>query len=108
MFSLALTVQLEYINHLLQFFKNISYYAGIMLNAFSDLLCSKLCWHNRLVPNYNTYILYQFIHYFILGILVEGIKHGEDAVKHYQNYQTVIVLANQDYQLLNENSEVVI
>ena len=22
-----------------------------MLNAFSDLLCSKLCWHNRLVPN---------------------------------------------------------
>ena len=31
-----MTVQLEYINHLLQFFKNISYYAGIMLNAFSD------------------------------------------------------------------------
>ena len=22
-----------------------SYYAGIMLTAFSDLLCSKLCWH---------------------------------------------------------------
>ena len=43
-------VQLEYISHLLQFFENISYYAGIMLNAFSDLLCSKLCWHNRLVP----------------------------------------------------------
>ena len=43
-------VQLEYINHLLQFLKNISYYAGIMLNAFSDLLCSNLCWHNRLVP----------------------------------------------------------
>ena len=42
-----MTVQLEYINHLLQFFKNISYYAGIMLNAFSNLLC----WHNRLVPN---------------------------------------------------------
>ena len=21
-----------------------------MLNAFSNLLCSKLCWHNRLVP----------------------------------------------------------
>ena len=30
-----MTVQLEYINHMLQFFKNISYYAGIML-----LLCS--------------------------------------------------------------------
>ena len=50
-FSYTLTVQLEYINHLLQFFKLFSYYAGIMLNAFSDLLCSKLCWHNWLVPN---------------------------------------------------------
>ena len=47
-----MTFQLEYINHLLQFFENISYYAGIMLNAFSDLLCSKLCWHNQLVPSY--------------------------------------------------------
>ena len=45
-------VQLEYINHLLQFFENISYYASIMLNAFSDLLCSELCWHNRLGPSY--------------------------------------------------------
>ena len=50
-YFLTLTVQIEYINHLLQFFKYISYYAGIMLNAFSDLLCSKLCWHNRLVPS---------------------------------------------------------
>ena len=50
-YSQAMTVQLEYINHLLKFFKNISYYAGIMLNAYSDLLCSKLCWHNGLVPN---------------------------------------------------------
>ena len=49
-----MTVQLEYINHLLQFFKNISYYTGIMLNAFSDLLCPKLCWHNRLVPAWNS------------------------------------------------------
>ena len=24
-----------------------------MLNAFNDLLCSKLCWHNRLVPAYS-------------------------------------------------------
>ena len=45
-----MTVQLEYINHLLLFFKNISYYASIMLNVFIALLCSKLCWHNRLVP----------------------------------------------------------
>ena len=32
-----MTVQLENINHMLQFFKNIFYYAGIMLNAFSYL-----------------------------------------------------------------------
>ena len=38
-------------------FKNISYYTGIMLNAFSDLLCSILCWHNRLVPTYNKHLL---------------------------------------------------
>ena len=38
-----MTIQLEYINHLLQFFKDISYYAGIMLNAFIDILCSKVC-----------------------------------------------------------------
>ena len=28
----------------------LAYYAGIMLNAFATLLCSKLCWHNRLKP----------------------------------------------------------
>ena len=56
-FSYKLTVQLEYTNHLLQFFKLFSYYAGIMLNAFSDLLCSKLCWHNRLVPTYCSGVL---------------------------------------------------
>ena len=36
---------------LVTIFKSISYYAGIMLNAFSDLLCSKLRWHNGLVAN---------------------------------------------------------
>ena len=51
MFSYTMTIQLEYINHLLQFFRNIPYYAGIMLNAFIDLLYSELCWHNRLVPS---------------------------------------------------------
>ena len=30
---------------------NLSYYASIMLDAFKDLLCSKLCWHNRPGPN---------------------------------------------------------
>ena len=28
--------------------KNFAYYAGIMLDAFAILLCSKLCWHNWL------------------------------------------------------------
>ena len=50
----TMAVLLEYINHSLQIF-NIAiniyfilpYYAGITLNAFNDLLCSKLCWHNR-------------------------------------------------------------
>ena len=27
------------------------HYAGIMLNAFTTLLRSKLCWHNKLKPN---------------------------------------------------------
>ena len=26
---------------------NLTYYANIMLDTFIDLLCSKLCWHNR-------------------------------------------------------------
>ena len=69
MFSLEMTVQLEYINHLLQFFKNISYYAGIMLNAFSDLLCSKLCWHNRLVPNHDVASWSEFYFNFLFMLL---------------------------------------
>ena len=30
---------------------NLFYYASIILHAFIDLLCSKLCWHNRPGPN---------------------------------------------------------
>ena len=55
-----LTALLEYIDLILQmsFFqqefilshKYLTYYAGIMLNAFRYLLCSKLCQHNRRVP----------------------------------------------------------
>ena len=26
---------------------NLSYYARIILDAYKDLLCSKLCWHNK-------------------------------------------------------------
>ena len=45
----TMTVLLEYIDHLLQFsqmlainiYFTLSYYAGIMVNAFGDPLCSK-------------------------------------------------------------------
>ena len=55
-----LTALLEYIDLILQLsffqqefillYKYLTYYAGIMLNAFTYLLCSKLCQHNRRVP----------------------------------------------------------
>ena len=53
-YSVLMIIQLEY--HLLRFSKNIFYYVGITLNVFSDLLCSKLCWHNRLVPTDSFYV----------------------------------------------------
>ena len=31
---------------------NVSYYASIILDAFKDLLCSKLCWNNRPGPTH--------------------------------------------------------
>ena len=34
--------------------QNFTYYAGIMLDAFAILLCSKLCWHNWLKPSQDT------------------------------------------------------
>ena len=41
----------RHIIHILLIMQTIfAYYAGIMLNAFTSLLCSKLCWHNRLKP----------------------------------------------------------
>ena len=44
------TVLLEYIDRLLYLPKNLAYYAGIMLDAFRYLLCSKLCRHNWRKP----------------------------------------------------------
>ena len=56
-----LTALLEYIDLILQLsffqqeftlsYKYLTYYDGIMLNAFRYLLCSKLCQHNRRVPS---------------------------------------------------------
>ena len=44
------SVLLEYIKFIISSII-FSYYAGIVLDAFGYLLCSKLCWHNWLVPN---------------------------------------------------------
>ena len=46
------------LKYMIIFWPNGPYYAGIMLDAFSYLLCSKLCWHNRLVPNHCMILLY--------------------------------------------------
>ena len=48
---IIMNVLLEYIDLQSYFRSSTTYYAGIMLDAFSYLLCSKLSWHNRLVPN---------------------------------------------------------
>ena len=36
---------------------NVFYMFPIIFNAFSDPLYSKLCWHNRRVPNFRDSIL---------------------------------------------------
>ena len=45
------SVLLEYIDLFNIFLPNTSYYAGIMLDAFRYLLCSKLYRHNWRKPN---------------------------------------------------------
>ena len=62
-----LTVLVEYIDLILQlsffqqefilWYKYLTYYAGIMLNAFRYLLCSNLCQHNRRVPRDGTTLI---------------------------------------------------
>ena len=34
-------------------FHNHPYFAGIMLDAFANLLCSNVCWHNWHTPNFS-------------------------------------------------------
>ena len=55
-FATCISVELLCINpfHIINF---ISCYASIMLNAFSDLLCSKLYWNNRLCSRRNSYVV---------------------------------------------------
>ena len=56
-FPKTMTVQLEYFNHLSRYFLLCWHY-------FSDLLCSKLCWHNRLVPNHDICQALQIVSHF--------------------------------------------
>ena len=53
---------------------------SIMLNAFSDLLCSKLCWHNRLVPNANLYVYNRVS---TILVLEHYFEHNKYRVKSY-------------------------
>ena len=53
-----------------------------MLNAFSDLLCSKLCWHNQLVQIPNHRIINDHIEKFL-----ERLSEGE--VCSCELYQTI-------------------
>ena len=74
-----------------------AYYAGIMLNALATLLCSKLCWHNRLKPsNYAWYVILlrafaAFVGYFIAGALFLRVRHqksGTDLIIHKNSGRT--------------------
>ena len=42
---------INYIDHFVVTFLNPTCYAGIMLDAFNNLLCSNLHWHNRPGPS---------------------------------------------------------
>ena len=62
----------------------ISYYTGIMLNAFDHPLGSKLCCHNRRVPNYNAIATWMiasysqlYIQLFIHMQLMEEHSHAQ-------------------------------
>ena len=43
----------------------LTYYASIMLDAFTHLLCSKLCWHNRPGPIYKIKLMHNKSEYII-------------------------------------------
>ena len=49
---------INYTDYLVVTFLNPTYYAGIMLDALNNILCSKLCWHNRPGPSVEPYNLY--------------------------------------------------
>ena len=43
--------KINYTDHFVVTFPNPTYYTVIMLDAFNNLLCSELCWHNRPEPS---------------------------------------------------------
>ena len=82
-----MTVLLEYIDrsqHFSQMLNIAILHFPIMLNAFNDPLCSKLCWHNRRVPTKHSWMsdktqkqttanwssLGNFQHWYLLELLV--------------------------------------
>ena len=60
---------------------NLTYYASIMLDAFSCLLCPKLCWHNWHKP---THHIYSLLH---TRSTYKAVKHSW----HAQGYQKIEV-----------------
>ena len=46
-----------------------AYYAGIMLDVFAILLCSKLCWHNWLKPTDNSLLYLSLLRTAVLIVL---------------------------------------
>ena len=77
----------DYINHFVVIFLECigiklhpSYYASVMLNAFIDLFCSKLCWHNRPGPIYNK--MHDYINE--AGGVMGAIPH--DSMSYYINF----------------------
>ena len=61
-----------------------AYYAGIMFNALTTLLCSKLHWHNRLKPKCQQNALYDSI-----AELIYINIHFSQAIKLWNNLATL-------------------
>ena len=70
--------------------QNVTYYAGIMLDAFAIILCSKLCWHNWLKPIYCTWLVVGYaISFCVRGQVLMADKELNEttAIHQYFTYQ---------------------
>ena len=64
---------------------NLSYYANIMLDAFRDQLCSKLCWHNMHGPNHMSSYSDTFICRILQALLTIIYCGHPNAISHFIN-----------------------